>query len=40
MSRSGQSAGRPPLANIAAGSRAAAQPGDSGFDVIAAEPSG
>ena len=32
MSRSGQGAGRPPLANIAAGgSRSAAQPGDSGF---------
>ena len=33
MSRSGQGAGRPPLAIIAAGSsRPAAQPGDSGFD--------
>ncbi len=32
MSRSGQGAGRPPLASIAAGSRPAAQPGDSGFD--------
>ena len=33
MSRSGQGAGRPPLAIIAAGSsRSAAQPGDSGFD--------
>ena len=33
MSRSGEGAGRPPLANIAAGSnRSAAQPGDSGFD--------
>ena len=33
MTRSGQGAGRPPLANIAAGSsRPAAQPGDSGFD--------
>ena len=31
MTRSGQGAGRPPLANIAAGSRPAAQPGDSGF---------
>jgi hypothetical protein len=37
MSRSGQGAGRPPLANIAAGSnRPAAQPGDSGFDSQAA----
>jgi hypothetical protein len=33
MSRSGQGAGRPPLANIAAGSRPAAQPEDSGFDA-------
>jgi hypothetical protein len=34
MSRSGQGAGRPPPANIAAGSRRlAAQPGDSGFDA-------
>jgi hypothetical protein len=34
MSRSGQDAGRPPLANIAAdSSRSAAQPGDSGFDA-------
>ena len=33
MSRSGQGAGRPPLAIIAAGSsRSAAQPGPSGFD--------
>ena len=33
MSRSGQGAGRPPLAIIAAGSSgSAAQPGDSGFD--------
>src|SRR5271166_4829187 len=33
MSRSGQGAGRPPLAIIAAdSSRSAAQPGDSGFD--------
>ena len=32
MPRSGQGAGRPPLASIAAGSRPAAQPGDSGFD--------
>jgi hypothetical protein len=32
MTRSGQGAGRPPLANIAAGSSsAAAQPGNSGF---------
>jgi hypothetical protein len=32
MSRSGQGAGRPPLASIAAGrSRSVAQPGDSGF---------
>ena len=32
MTRSGQGAGRPPLANIAAdSSRSAAQPGDSGF---------
>ena len=37
MSRSGQGAGRPPLANIeAASSRSAAQPGDSGFDAQAA----
>ena len=37
MSRSGQDAGRPPLANIAAGSnRSAAQPGDSGLDAQAA----
>ena len=34
MARSGQGAGRPPPANIAAGSsRPAAQPGDSGFDA-------
>ena len=34
MSGSGQGAGRPPPANIAAGSsRSAAQPGDSGFDA-------
>ena len=34
MSRSRQGAGRPPPANIAAGSsRSAAQPGDSGFDA-------
>jgi hypothetical protein len=34
MSRSGQGAGRPSLANIAAdNSRSAAQPGDSGFDA-------
>jgi hypothetical protein len=31
MSRSGQGAGRSPLASIAAGSRPAVQPGDSGF---------
>ena len=31
MTRSGPGAGRPPLANIATGSRPAAQPGDSGF---------
>ena len=37
MTRSGQGAGRPPLAIIAAGSsRSAAQPGDSGFDGQAA----
>ena len=37
MSRSGQGAGRPPPASIAAGSsRSAAQPGDSGFDAQAA----
>jgi hypothetical protein len=37
MSRSGQGAGRPPLASVAAGSsRPAAQPGDSGFDARAA----
>jgi hypothetical protein len=37
MSRSGQDAGRPPLASIAAGSsRPAAQPEDSGFDAQAA----
>ena len=37
MTRSGQSAGRPPLANIATGSsRSAAQPGDSGFEGKAA----
>ncbi len=37
MSRSGQGAGRPPLAIIAAGSsRSATQPGDSGFDGKAA----
>jgi len=35
MSRSGEGAGRPPLA-IAAGSSRAAQPGDSGFDGRAA----
>ena len=35
MSRSGQDAGRPPLASIAAGSKSAAQPGDSGFNVQA-----
>ena len=35
MSRSGQDAERPPLADIAAGSTSAAQPGDSGFDVRA-----
>ena len=34
MTRSGQGAGRPPLANIAAdSSRSATQPGDSGFDA-------
>ena len=34
MARSGQGAGRPPPASIAAGSsRSAAQPGDSGFDA-------
>jgi hypothetical protein len=32
MSRSGQGAGRPPLAIAAGSSRSAAQPGDSGFD--------
>ena len=37
MSRSGQGAGRPPLASIAAGSsRPAAQLGDPGFDAQAA----
>ena len=37
MTRSGQRAGRPPLASIAAGSsRSAAQPGDSGFAGTAA----
>ena len=37
MSRSGQGAGRPPLASIAAGSsRPAAQLRDSGFDAQAA----
>ena len=37
MTRSGQDAGRPPLANIAAGSsRPAAQPGDSGSNARAA----
>jgi hypothetical protein len=36
MSRSGQDAGRPPLASIAAGSRPAAQLEDSGFDAQAA----
>ena len=37
MSRSGQGAGRPPLASVAAGSgRPAARPGDSGFDGQAA----
>ena len=34
MTRSGQGTGKPPLANIAAGSsRSAAQPGDSGSDA-------
>ena len=32
MSRSGQGAGRPPLAIAAGSSRSAAQPVDSGFD--------
>ena len=32
MSRSGEGAGRPPLAIAAGSSRSAAQPGDSGFD--------
>ena len=36
MSRSGQGAGRPPLAIAAGSSRSAAQPGDSGFDGQAA----
>jgi hypothetical protein len=36
MSRSGQGAGRPSSASITAGSRSAAQPGDSGFDARAA----
>ncbi len=37
MSRSGQGAGRPPLASIAAGSsRPTVQPGDSGLDAQAA----
>ena len=36
MSRSGQGAGRPPLAIAAGSSRSAAQPGDSGFDGRAA----
>ena len=36
MSRSGQGAGRPPLAIVAGSSRSAAQPGDSGFDGQAA----
>ena len=37
MTRSGQDAGRPPLANIAAGSStSAAPPGDSGLDGKAA----
>ena len=35
MSRSGQGAGRPSSASITAGSRSAAQPGDSGFDARA-----
>ena len=35
MSRSGPDAGRPPLASIAAGSKSAAQPGDSGFSAQA-----
>ena len=36
MSRSGEGAGRPPLAIAAGSSRSAAQPGDSGFDGRAA----
>jgi len=36
MSRSGQGAGRPPLAVAAGSGRSAAQPGDSGFDGRAA----
>ena len=36
MSRSGERAGRPPLAIAAGSSRSAAQPGDSGFDGRAA----
>ena len=36
MSRSGEGAGRPPLAIAAGSSRSAAQPGDSGFDGQAA----
>ena len=42
MSRSGQGAGRPPLANIdaARSSRSAAQPGDSGFDAHAGAGAG
>ncbi len=36
MSRSGQDAGRPPSANVTAGSGSAAQPEDSGFDAQAA----
>jgi len=36
MSRTGEGAGRPPLAIAAGSSRSAAQPGDSGFDGQAA----
>ncbi len=36
MSRSGEGAGRPPLAIAAGSSRSAAQPGNSGFDGQAA----
>jgi hypothetical protein len=36
MSRSGEGAGRPPLAIAAGSSRSAAQPGDSGFEGQAA----